>query len=88
MSLPMPFPTQSYWQTPPHRLATYRSPFPDRADVVIIGSGITGSSVAKELFEQDPALKLVIVEGRTLCSGATGRNGGHCNPGFFFSFER
>jgi glycine/D-amino acid oxidase-like deaminating enzyme len=81
MSLPVPSPTQSYWQTPPHRLASYRSPFPETADVVIIGSGITGTSIARNLYELNPSLALVIIEARQLCSGATGRNGGHCKPG-------
>jgi monoamine oxidase len=85
MSLPVPFPTQSYWQTPPHRLASYRSPFPETADVVIIGSGITGVSIARNLLELAPSLTLVIIEARQLCSGATGRNGGHCKPGIAHS---
>lgn len=81
MSLPLPSPTVSYWQVPEHPLASYRSPFPLSADVVIIGSGITGISVARTIFEQNPALNVVILEARTLCSGATGRNGGHIKPG-------
>lgn len=81
MPLPVASPTVSYWQSPPHRLASYCSEFPSAADVVIIGSGITGSSVARTLFEQSPSLKIVILEARQLCSGATGRNGGHIKPG-------
>src|SRR5579859_4159591 len=81
MPLPVGSPTESYWQTPRHPLASYRSDFPSAADVVIIGSGITGSSVARTLFEQSPSLKIVILEARLLCSGATGRNGGHIKPG-------
>ena len=82
MSLPASSPTESYWQTPPHRLASYRSsPFPDVADVVIIGSGITGTSIARTLFEHNPSLTIALVEARKLCSGATGRNGGHIKPG-------
>ena len=80
MVLPVPQPTPAYWQNPPHRLARYRSPFPHTANVVIVGSGITGTNIARALLEHDPTLKIVIVEARTLCSGATGRNGGHCQP--------
>ncbi|KAG8848522.1 hypothetical protein FRC20_002532 [Serendipita sp. 405] len=53
------------------------------ADVVIIGGGITGVSVALELGrlvreeKTGPGLKVVILEARDFCSGATGRNGGH-----------
>jgi len=81
MSLPVPSPTVSYWQVPEHPLASYRSTFPARADVVVIGSGITGISVARTLFELDPSLRVVILEARKLSSGATGRNGGHIKPG-------
>lgn len=80
MALPVSQPTKAYWQTPPHRLACYRSPFPPTADVVIVGSGITGTNIARVLLENTPTLKIVIVEARTLCSGATGQNGGHCQP--------
>jgi glycine/D-amino acid oxidase-like deaminating enzyme len=80
MSLPVSSPTESYWQSPPHPFASYRSAFPHSADVVVIGSGITGTSIAKTLFEHDPSLKIVILEARNLCSGATGRNGGHIKP--------
>ncbi|KAJ5219542.1 FAD dependent oxidoreductase [Penicillium chermesinum] len=45
-------------------------------DYAIIGSGITGMSVAKSLLERHPSATITIFEARTLCSGATGRNGG------------
>jgi ribulose 1,5-bisphosphate synthetase/thiazole synthase len=80
MSIPTPIPSQSYWQNKPHRLATHRSPFPATADVVIIGSGITGVSIARTLFEEAPNLDIALLDARELCNGATGRNGGHCNP--------
>lgn len=44
---------------------------------MIIGSGITGCSVAKELLHLDPTIKITLLEARTITSGATGRNGGH-----------
>jgi ribulose 1,5-bisphosphate synthetase/thiazole synthase len=80
MSTPTRNPSNSYWQTKPHRLATHRSQFPTAADVVIIGSGITGVSIARTLLEEAPDIKIVLVDARELCNGATGRNGGHCNP--------
>ncbi|KAJ5949778.1 hypothetical protein N7454_001362 [Penicillium verhagenii] len=75
--LPRPNPTQSYWQKIPHELANAQSPsLPTERDFAIIGSGITGLAVAKTLLEQHPAATVTVLEARTLCSGATGRNGG------------
>lgn len=75
--LPSQNPTQSYWQHIPHPLAETQSPVqPNEADIVVIGSGITGASVTKTLLEANPSLRVAVFEARTLCSGATGRNGG------------
>ncbi|OOQ84723.1 hypothetical protein PEBR_29130 [Penicillium brasilianum] len=75
--LPRPNPTQSYWQHIPHPLANVRSEnLPSERDYVIIGSGITGLSVAKTLLENQLNATVTVLEARTLCSGATGRNGG------------
>lgn len=75
--LPRQNPTQSYWQHVPHSLAHVQSPtLPTERDFAIIGSGITGLSVAKNLLERHPSATVTIFEARTLCSGATGRNGG------------
>ncbi|KAJ5548268.1 hypothetical protein N7513_005502 [Penicillium frequentans] len=75
--LPRPNPTQSYWQHIPHELANAQSSsLPTERDFAIIGSGITGLAVAKSLLEQHPAATVTVLEARTLCSGATGRNGG------------
>lgn len=75
--LPRSYPTQSYWQQVPHALANVQSPcLPQRTDIAIIGSGITGLSVSKTLLETHPSAQVTVLEARTLCSGATGRNGG------------
>lgn len=76
--LPHPKPTVSAWQVPEHpELAAIQSPsLPANTDTVIIGSGITACSVASTLLEIDPASTVTILEARTICSGATGRNGG------------
>jgi len=107
--LPVPNPTKSYWlQDPPHpELVDKQSEqFPTTADVVIIGSGITGAAVARSLLHEssrkvssslkDGNLRLgsqglprvVVLEARSLCSGATGRNGGHIkvSPHELFDF--
>ncbi|ETS81314.1 hypothetical protein PFICI_06316 [Pestalotiopsis fici W106-1] len=75
--IPRQNPTASYWQHIPHPLAETQSPdMPAEADIAVIGSGITGASVTKTLLDADPSLRVVVFEARTLCSGATGRNGG------------
>jgi glycine/D-amino acid oxidase-like deaminating enzyme len=53
---------------------------PTDADTVIIGSGISGTLVAKHHLETWPSKSLVVLEAREFCSGATGRNAGHCKP--------
>lgn len=79
--------TSSFWLKDPHTSFASRSskPLPAEADIVIIGSGITGASIARTLLENgiksntsNPETPSVImVEARDICSGATGRNGGH-----------
>ena len=77
--LPQANPTISYWQDPPDAdVANYLSTenVPEIADTVIIGSGITGASTAYGLLSSGRAAgKLVMLEARQACSGATGRNG-------------
>lgn len=75
-------PNPAPWQQPSHRLAHAKSPsLPETADMVILGSGITGCAVARTLLSTTEHLskkpRVVILDARTLCSGASGRNGGH-----------
>ncbi|KAG5640628.1 hypothetical protein DXG03_007889 [Asterophora parasitica] len=94
--LPVPLPSHSpsYWLTPPSPLAQHNASYPGwserYADVVVIGSGITGTSVVRTLLDWDreqggageggETLQVVMLEARDTCSGATGRNGGHVTP--------
>jgi hypothetical protein len=78
VSLPRANPTISYWQDPSDpEIADYLSSeqVPEAADTVIIGSGITGSFVAWNLFQSPDHGRIVMLEARQACSGATGRNG-------------
>ncbi|KAL4892738.1 FAD dependent oxidoreductase-domain-containing protein [Aspergillus ambiguus] len=84
--IPVPNSTSSFWLRTPHpTLSKIQSPqLPSEADVVIIGSGITAASIARSLLKDatSPTTKslrpsIVILEARDVCSGATGRNGGH-----------
>lgn len=86
--LPVKSPTQPFWLSEPSTISKLQSsPWPETADIVIIGSGMTAVSLAYKLLTHQPATKIVIVEARDLCSGATGRNGGHIkvmSPGVWY----
>ncbi|KAJ6493199.1 DAO-domain-containing protein [Mycena sanguinolenta] len=62
---------------------------PKSAEVVIIGSGMTGTMTAYELLTRlNPPKSIVVLEARELCSGATGRNAGHCKPDQYRGFAK
>ncbi|KAJ9156317.1 tRNA 5-methylaminomethyl-2-thiouridine biosynthesis bifunctional protein MnmC [Pleurostoma richardsiae] len=82
--LPVPNSTKSYWHTEPsEKLLGHRTTpeLPATADIVIVGSGMTGSWAAHFLKHGKAAHQsVVMLEAREACWGATGRNGGHCQP--------
>ncbi|KAF9236693.1 FAD dependent oxidoreductase [Melanogaster broomeanus] len=89
--LPVDNPTRSFWMFPPSPIAQHCSKLPEYADFVVIGSGITGTSVAKALLDrcyyvEGHTPKLVMLEAREACSGATGRNGGHISPPLYHDY--
>lgn len=63
------------------------NPLPDEVDIVIIGSGITGAVAAYRLSQQQPDLRVALIEARGICSGATGRNGGHLGRPEVYDFR-
>src|SRR5262245_58951525 len=48
----------------------------DKAEVVIIGAGIMGLSIAYNLAKNHGITDVVVVDRTYLCGGASGRNGG------------
>ncbi|KAJ5522770.1 hypothetical protein N7513_013343 [Penicillium frequentans] len=78
-----------FWRTDPHPLDNYRSSetLPEHSDIVIIGAGYAGSSVAHHILQQvkpgSPVPSITILEARQACSGATARNGGHMKPDLY-----
>jgi hypothetical protein len=77
-SLPTPNSTKAFWHTQPSKiLLGHRTTpsVPSEADVVIIGSGISGASAAHFLRRdaEGKDLLVVMLEAREACWGATGR---------------
>ena len=78
--LPVPNSLLPFWRTDPHPLDNHRSTesLPEQSDIVIIGAGYSGASIAHHLLNQsktDSSPSITIVEARQACSGATARNG-------------
>lgn len=80
--LPVENPTLPFWLTERSALDEIRSTpdLPTEADIVIIGAGYSGVSLAYHLLtasaaKSSPLPSITILEARTICSGATGRNG-------------
>jgi hypothetical protein len=88
--LPTAKPTKSYWlQDPPYpHLDDAPTHIPEAVDVVIVGSGITAASVARTLLLLHPGLTIAVLEARNICSGATGRNGGHIKVAPYEDLDR
>ena len=78
--------TPSYWQNEATKLQAHVAPksldqLPDASDIVIIGGGYAGVAIAYHLLKSDaPPKSVLLLEARQICSGATGRNGGHLRP--------
>jgi len=89
VGLPYANPTLPYWQMPKLPIADHRTTedLPLSAKYVIVGSGVTGASIAYKLFQEEPSASIVMLEARQAASGATGRNGGHCRSGDYLKFK-
>jgi glycine/D-amino acid oxidase-like deaminating enzyme len=51
-----------------------------RADLVIVGAGLTGLWAAIHAVEEQPGRRVVLLEGQHVGAGASGRNGGFVSP--------
>ena len=77
--------TASYWMddAPFPEVNLNAHPLPDLADYVIIGTGIAGLAATRTVLEisrdqrTEMPLRVVALDARDVCAGATGRNGGH-----------
>ncbi|KAI9437016.1 FAD dependent oxidoreductase [Lactarius indigo] len=88
--LPVNDPTVPFWTVPPAEIPIDNdAPLPSHVDVLVIGSGITGASCTRTLLRHGPpGLRVLVLEARDVCSGATGRNGGHINAPLFHDYPQ
>jgi glycine/D-amino acid oxidase-like deaminating enzyme len=70
----------SFWLGQDDYLPAQSLSGPVRADVAVVGGGFTGLWTAIELKERDPRLKVCLLEQEVVGYGASGRNGGFCEP--------
>ncbi|KAF7334780.1 FAD dependent oxidoreductase [Mycena sanguinolenta] len=89
-------PCLSFWlqltrSSPLHGHRTTEN-LPDKADVTIIGSGLSGAATAYFLLTTGPEDKrpksVLLLEARDACDGATARNGGHCRPDCYRDYRQ
>lgn len=72
--IPVQNPTLSFWTVPNAPIANHLSDLPSHADIVILGSGITGTSFARTVLSHEAnPLQVVMLDARSLCQGASGR---------------
>ncbi|KXS21009.1 FAD dependent oxidoreductase [Gonapodya prolifera JEL478] len=84
---PVPNATTSFWRAGGHPLDSHRSTVdvPPEVDIAVIGAGYAGVACVYHILDLCrtkglPVARIVILEAREVCSGATGRNGGHLKP--------
>jgi glycine/D-amino acid oxidase-like deaminating enzyme len=76
--------TDSAWQVDKSPLSDYfSSELPTKSNIVIIGTGFTGISTAYHILTSTSTSCVTLLEARQVCSGATGRNGGHLTPNIY-----
>lgn len=76
--LPVPNATVPFWRTNLDPLDSHRSTeeLPSHCDILVIGAGYAGASTIHHILKQQTSpLKILLLEAREACSGASGRNG-------------
>ena len=61
-----------FWTVPKAEIPDNED-LPKSVDIVIIGTGITGTSFAYNVFQNKQSLSILMLDARDVCSGATGR---------------
>ena len=67
-----------YWLDQPGAPPDRRLDGAEQSDLAVIGGGFSGLWTALLAKERDPSRDVVLVEGRRIAWGGTGRNGGFC----------
>jgi glycine/D-amino acid oxidase-like deaminating enzyme len=87
---PITNPLPSYWHDPKSPHANAIEPEVEKGtqtyDYAIVGSGISGTMIAHNILNTWPKARVVMLEAREICSGATGRNGGHTKAASYRSY--
>jgi glycine/D-amino acid oxidase-like deaminating enzyme len=87
---PISDPLPSYWHELKSPLANVNVSEARKStepyDYAIIGSGISGTMIAYNLLNTSPNARILMLEARETCSGATGRNGGHTKAASYRSY--
>lgn len=87
--LPHSNPGACFWTNSTSELHNLRSTeaLPEHSDILIIGAGFAGVSTAYHLTKRNASTtkpkSITILEARGVCTGATGRNGGHIRPDLY-----
>ena len=64
---------------------TFPSPLPSHVDVTVIGGGILGLGVAREILGRRPGLRVAVLEReREVATHQTGRNSGVLHAGLYY----
>ena len=88
---PQHVPQETFWQRDKHLEQPLPSStdLPEESDIVVIGAGFAGVSSVYHLVKEIKASgltkkpRITLLEARDVCSGATGRNGGHMRPDMY-----
>ncbi|KAK4689720.1 hypothetical protein P7C73_g393, partial [Tremellales sp. Uapishka_1] len=89
--LPVANRLESFWLTerdPELQKVRTTAIIPETADVVVIGSGLTGAMAAWRIYKGlGQEVSVVMLEADEVCGSATARNGGHCKPLAFLGYR-
>ena len=58
----------------------------ETCDFLVIGGGVIGLTIARELRRREPTARVVVIEKETFCGAhSSGRNSGVLHAGFYYT---